>query len=280
MRQDDEELRDPGFRGRGRLNRRVFLKTASAGALAVSAIYLAPGLTSFSPKTAYAAGTVPDDEPPPGEPPPVDSPLVMDTFAGGGEGALEGRAPSIPVTGSVWSIEAGDWAVGDDGAGESSTVPAIFSADYRALIDTGSPVVQVSATIVHAGNSQLVGVVAGWAGPGDWTMLFYDGAGDLVLGRKRSGEDAGGNAAAAGDPDSGAFQEKGRVSVTWPSGSSKLMSLRQTASGVVGLLDGVQVLPAGTGEIAAPPDPAATHGGLFARGDGEARFIDFAAVAV
>lgn len=188
--------------------------------------------------------------------------LISDSFDARGRVPLAGRLPDTGPTGTAWMVEDGAWTVRAGSAFDDTKVNEYFSGDRRAVVETRTSDMFVSAVIERKGGSEFQGVVARCAGPIDWTMAFYDGVGDLVLGAKKS-------------EDGGAFQELGRVPVVLKNGSRHTIGLRVVDDFVSVFLDGRLVIPAPGDGIDYDGNNAATKAGIFLRGNGSSRFNEF-----
>ena len=208
--------------------------------------------------------------------------LVLDTFTGRGNTDIQDHSPEIAPAGAGpagagWFVADGAWVVRGGMALDTTKVKEPFAGDRRAVISTGSPDMFISATIKRGGGNQMQGLVGRYLGPADWTMAFYDGVGDVVLGVKRTGEDFRGNPVE--DPasiHSGGFQELGRVAVTLINGEKYVLGLSLDGDEIAVFLDGVQILPASPGVIIDGDLTDVETAGIFLRGNGPSRFDDFA----
>jgi len=202
------------------------------------------------------------------------STLILDNFDEKSSTDITLHTPNEAPLGSAWTVELGIWSVNKGKVNEQSVIAATPSSDYRALIDSGSA--DVSAQIklkIFPNSDQFWGPVVRHSGTTDWIMAFYDGVGDVVLGKKRPDENYLGFTVLPSDPTAGGFQELGRVAVDWKTGKkarTHTITLQISGSAITVIADGDLV-------IAATDDDAMSSGvvGLFSRGTGKNQFNKF-----
>lgn len=195
--------------------------------------------------------------------------LSNDTFDGPKVDIVD-HVPDSDATNSGWSVELGDWEVKGGEVKEKSDANANVSSDYRALLDAGVPDVATEVTLKIDGGDQLWGTVVRYTDEHDWIMVFHDGVGEIVLGKKRPDEDLIGDTVALIDPSAGGFQELGRVAAVWSSGQTHTIGLEVIGSAIVAYADGLPVLNATDDDSMVSP-----FVGIFSRGDGGNKLEDF-----
>ena len=146
--------------------------------------------------------------------------LSNDDFDESKKTDITDHVPDSDVTGNGWTVELGDWEVHKGRVKEKSDVDAEESSDYRALLDAGGADVSLEVTLKIEGGDQLWGTVVRHSGNHDWIMVFHDGVGEVILGKKRPDEDRNGVTVPLADPSAGGFQELGRVAVSWNKGGT------------------------------------------------------------
>ena len=184
----------------------------------------------------------------------ISSPTVFDSFDDKTNTALELHVSDVSPSGG-WQIEWGEWVAETGEAQELSKIEAIFSSDYRAVIDSGIVDQVVSANVEVGGGVQFHGVVANYTDSKNWLMWFYDGIGDLILGAPQPG---------------GRFWELGRVAFDWSIGDTHEITLATTGTTLIASIDGVELVTRDN-----PTGQTGTSAGIFMRGGGSSRFLDF-----
>lgn len=220
--------------------------------------------------------------------------LILDKFDEKNATEISLHSPNTAPLGSSWLVEEniGNWEVQKGKAKELSTAINLYSYDYRAVIDAGSGNADVSAEVklkIYPNGDQGWGVVARWSGDHDWLMAFHDGVGDLILGKKVSDEDQWGNHEHEDEDEPGgwipyvdddtlhsvlgAFQELGRVSMDWSTGSkarTHTITIETSGDIITVLADGDLVLTR-----LDHGDMDSTVVGIFSRGTGKNQFEEF-----
>lgn len=202
------------------------------------------------------------------------STLILDNFDEKKSTDITLHAPDEAPLNSVWTVELGIWSVKKGKANEQSVITAPPSSDYRALIDSGSADVSAEVKLkIFPSSDQYWGPVVRHSGTHNWIMAFYDGVGDIVLGKKRPDENSLGVTVLSSDPTAGGFQELGRVAVDWNTGKkarTRTITLQISGSSITVIADGDLV-------ILATDDDAMSSGvvGIFSRGTGKNQFNRF-----
>lgn len=197
------------------------------------------------------------------------STLILDEFDEKKATEISAHTPDQAPIGSAWSVELGVWEVKRGKVRELSTALANPSSDYRALIEAGTADVSAEVKLKSDPRSdQLWGVVVRHGGEKDWIMAFYDGVGDLILGKKRPNEDENGNLGTGG------FQELGREPMNWNNGEK---ARTHTITIQIDANDAITVLADGKAVIWAIDDDSMISGkvGIFSRGTGKNQFDKF-----